>query len=75
MVRAKHEFNQVEYMANGLFDHTPLLIAYANCPRPKSYFMFCDIWCFDPNFLNIAKEQSQLLPKGKLMQQLLALLK
>ncbi|KAJ8432333.1 hypothetical protein Cgig2_032340 [Carnegiea gigantea] len=33
----------VEYIANSLSDHTPLLLAFLSCPKPKSNFIFCVI--------------------------------
>ncbi|KAJ8443027.1 hypothetical protein Cgig2_030230 [Carnegiea gigantea] len=41
------------YLANGLFDHTPLLIHFPSLPKPKGRFQFYDMWCKHKDFLKI----------------------
>ena len=37
------EFNQVKYMAEGISDHTPLILSFPQCSRPLASFQYCDL--------------------------------
>ncbi|KAJ8424252.1 LOW QUALITY PROTEIN: hypothetical protein Cgig2_007178 [Carnegiea gigantea] len=44
------DFTQVTYMANGLSDHTPLLVQFPSSPKPSTKFQFCDMWAKHKEF-------------------------
>jgi len=68
------DFTHVVYQANGLADHTPIVLAFPACPRPKKTFIFCDMWTKDARFKEII--QTHIAKRGhgyalKVLQQLL----
>jgi len=68
------DFTHVVYQANGLSDHTPIVLTFPACPRPKKTFMFCDMWTKDARFKEIF--QTHMAKRGhgyalKVLQQLL----
>jgi len=68
------DLTHVVYQANGLSDHTPIVLALVACPRPKKTFMFCDMWTKDAHFKQIV--QTHMAKRGhgyalKVLQQLL----
>ena len=72
------DFTHVQYQANSLSDHTPIVLDFPACPRPNRTFMFCDMWAKDYKFLDIVKAQtSQQKPGSALrgLQQLLTKLR
>ncbi|KAJ8442998.1 hypothetical protein Cgig2_014520 [Carnegiea gigantea] len=61
------DYTQVHYMNKDLSDHTPIVLDFPNCPKPKPSFMFCDMWAKDANFKNMIKEiMESRLPVSRL---------
>ncbi|KAJ8421473.1 hypothetical protein Cgig2_007650 [Carnegiea gigantea] len=71
---AKFDFTQVNYLPNGLSDHTPLHIIFLSYPRPKYEFSFCDMWTKDPYYMDLVEAKMKLLQKDSNLGQLKALL-
>ncbi|KAJ8421214.1 hypothetical protein Cgig2_028027 [Carnegiea gigantea] len=72
------DFTHVVYQANGLSDHTPIMLDFPACPRPKKNFMFCDMWIKDAHFKEMVKSHMDRRGQGsalKVLQQLLHSLK
>ncbi|KAJ8419733.1 hypothetical protein Cgig2_013408 [Carnegiea gigantea] len=69
------EFTQVDYMAEGLFDLTPLKLMFPHYPRVKTTFKYFDMWEKDPRIHNIVTEAMQHRPKGVKMYQLVHVLR
>jgi len=55
------QFSQTHYLANGLSDHTPMLIQFPSTPRPKVTFQFYDMWYMHREFGLIVKST---IPSG-----------
>lgn len=51
------DYCQVEYMTQGLSHHNPMLLSLPACLRPKTKFMYCDMWAYDPSFTDIITTQ------------------
>ncbi|KAJ8436727.1 hypothetical protein Cgig2_027398 [Carnegiea gigantea] len=51
------DFSQVNYMANSLLDHTPMVIDFPGCPKPPRTFQFCDMWIRDSSFLSLVRSK------------------
>jgi len=49
------EFTHVVYHANGLSDHTPIMLDFPACLRPTKNFLFCDMWIKAAHFKEIVK--------------------
>jgi len=72
------DFTHVVYQANGLSDHTPIMLDFPACPRPKKNFMFCEMWIKDAHFKEIVKSHMDRRGQAsalKVLQQLLHSLK
>ena len=65
------EFNQVECMAEGISDHTSLILSLPLCPQPPASFKYCDIWSKDPYFQTIVASVLSHQQKGSSIQQLI----
>jgi len=37
------DYTQAKNLANGLSDHSPILVHFPYAPKPRSHFQFCDI--------------------------------
>ena len=62
----------VHIMAQGLSDHTPVRLSFPPFPKPKSTFIFCDMWTKDKGFKDTVKHrlaQPHTGPKLKVLQQ------
>ncbi|KAJ8420145.1 hypothetical protein Cgig2_024524 [Carnegiea gigantea] len=64
------DFTQAMYKANGVSDHTPLLICFPNSPRPMLEFQYYDMWSNDPLFHGIIEAHYGTLQKGSKLSQL-----
>ncbi|KAJ8420414.1 LOW QUALITY PROTEIN: hypothetical protein Cgig2_018065 [Carnegiea gigantea] len=53
------------FMMNfGLFDHTPIILSFPPCPKPKSSFQFCEMWAKDQGFNDIVKQSLAQQTRG-----------
>ncbi|KAJ8419837.1 LOW QUALITY PROTEIN: hypothetical protein Cgig2_004721 [Carnegiea gigantea] len=64
-------YTQVNFMTQGLPDHTPITTSFPHYPRPKNTFQFCDMWTKDRGFKELVKQSSRL----KTLQQVLSSLR
>ncbi|KAJ8439192.1 LOW QUALITY PROTEIN: hypothetical protein Cgig2_003405 [Carnegiea gigantea] len=73
--RESTEFLQIwnEYLAEGISDHTPLLITFPSCPRFTSSFKLCDMWSKDDRLKTIVADAIRNKPMGTKMYQLIVL--
>lgn len=42
---------EADFLPEGTFDHTPMLVRFINSSPRKSYFKFCNHWAQKDNFL------------------------
>ena len=68
-------FIHVKCEVEGLSDHTPLKVSFLPSPKRNSPFMFCEMWCYDPQFKGIVQYQCQKQRGGPQMHQLSSLLR
>ena len=64
--------------AQGMSDHTPVILSFPPLPKPKSTFIFCDMWTKDQGFKDIVKHKLAHPHNGsklKIVQQVLGSLK
>jgi len=69
------EFTHVEYVAEGISDHTPLLLTFPSCRRFASTFKYCDMWSKDCRHKTIVTEALMHKSVGTKMYQLTVLLR
>ncbi|KAJ8419759.1 hypothetical protein Cgig2_017670 [Carnegiea gigantea] len=50
-------YTHVHIMAQGLSDHTPVILSFPPLPKPKSTFIFYDMWTKDQGFKDIIKHR------------------
>ncbi|KAJ8425482.1 hypothetical protein Cgig2_023898 [Carnegiea gigantea] len=62
------DFTQNQYLANGLSDHTPMLVQFLTLAKPRSIFQFCEIWCMHQNFNKIVDSVISLTSSSPLSQ-------
>ncbi|KAJ8431201.1 hypothetical protein Cgig2_020312 [Carnegiea gigantea] len=51
--RALINIHWYEYLANGLSNHTPILVHFCTSSKPKGRFLFCETWCKHQEFNKI----------------------
>ncbi|KAJ8424423.1 hypothetical protein Cgig2_010652 [Carnegiea gigantea] len=56
--------------AQGLSDHTPVTLSFPHLPKPRSTFIFCDMWAKDPEFSGIVRSKMPLSQRGFHLKQL-----
>ncbi|KAJ8439478.1 hypothetical protein Cgig2_006995 [Carnegiea gigantea] len=49
------DYTHVQFKSPGLSDHTPIILSFPHCPRPRATFQFCDMWVLDKGFREIVK--------------------
>ncbi|KAJ8453404.1 hypothetical protein Cgig2_008288 [Carnegiea gigantea] len=49
-------YTHVQLKAQGLSDHTPVILSFPHLPKPKNTFLFCDMWTKDQEFKDIVKD-------------------
>lgn len=68
----------VEFLPEGISDHSPILIKFDDYMHSKGVFRFCDMWVKHPQFGSLVAQAFQTQPQGclmfKLVQRLKALL-
>ncbi|KAJ8431896.1 hypothetical protein Cgig2_009963 [Carnegiea gigantea] len=47
------DFTQATYLANGLSDHSPIMIQFHDAPKPKTSFQYCNMWSSHKDFQHI----------------------
>ncbi|KAJ8436062.1 hypothetical protein Cgig2_000358 [Carnegiea gigantea] len=70
---ACHDFTHMHYLPQALSDHTPIILSFSHCPKPRYTFLFCDMWANDRGFKDIVKTcltQNQNGSKLRQLQQL-----
>ncbi|KAJ8431134.1 hypothetical protein Cgig2_010067 [Carnegiea gigantea] len=66
---ASHDFTHVHYLPQGLSDHTPIILSFPHCPKPRYTFLFCDIRANDRDiYEQQLRARSQLLQVQSLLQ-------
>jgi len=55
-------------MSQGLSDHTPIILSFPHCPKPKSSFQFCEMWTKDQSSKDIVKQDWKKKDKGILSE-------
>jgi len=68
-------YTHVQSLAADLSNHTLLKITFPTCPRMKSNFMFCEMWCKDPSYRDLIKQHTQQTLEGSKMLQICEVLK
>ncbi|KAJ8453126.1 LOW QUALITY PROTEIN: hypothetical protein Cgig2_008010 [Carnegiea gigantea] len=69
------DFTQVDYLVEGISDHTPLKIAFHNRPRSKQSFKYCDMWSKDNQFQPTVDKVVKGETRGDKMHQLMHVLR
>jgi len=72
------DFTHVSYQAHSLSYHTPIVLDFPVCPRPKKAFRFCDMWTKDVQFKDMVKYYRDRCVQGpalKVLQHLLSSLR
>ncbi|KAJ8421553.1 hypothetical protein Cgig2_004598 [Carnegiea gigantea] len=68
------DFTQATYLANGLYDCTPIIIEFLHCPRIKPKFSYYDMWSTDPSLSDIIEIYYRSRSAGNKLYQLKHLL-
>ncbi|KAJ8422223.1 hypothetical protein Cgig2_027508 [Carnegiea gigantea] len=63
-------YTHVQLKAQGLSDHTPVILSFPHLPKPKYTFLFCDMWAKDLEFRDIVKARLAQPHRGSQLKKL-----
>jgi len=58
------DFTQNQYLAKGLFDHSPMLVHFRTSSKPRSRFQSYEMWCKPQNFTKIVNSAVSPIPNS-----------
>jgi len=48
-------YTHVQHRSEGLSDHTPIILSFPQCSKPKASLQFCEMWTKDKGFRDIVE--------------------
>jgi len=68
------DYGHVKFAANGLSDHSPIIIQFLQTSKPRHAFQYCDMWSHHSTYQGLISQALAQVKGSNCFQQMQALL-